>query len=130
MIYSCKTGFQQSDQGGEWVYAVLRQLTKLLPWSIEHIVTTSYRPRINGSTEGVHKWLNVAIEIDCEKYEECWQEFLQPAVYAHNVSPIPGAGQISQFFLVFGLNVPSPEMVTLDLREETIPRSMKYDLQL
>ena len=32
----------QSDQGGEWLNAVLRQLTKLL--SIGHIVTTSYRP--------------------------------------------------------------------------------------
>ena len=31
----------QSDQGGEWLNAVLRQLIKLL--SIEHIVTTSYR---------------------------------------------------------------------------------------
>lgn len=43
----------QSDQGGEWLNAVLRQLTKLL--SIEHIVTTSYRPRLNGSTERVHR---------------------------------------------------------------------------
>ena len=37
----------------------LRQLTKLL--SIEHIVTTSYRPRLNGNTERVHRWLNAAI---------------------------------------------------------------------
>ena len=107
----------QSDQGGEWLNAVLRQLTKLL--SIEHIVTTSYRPRLNGSTERVHRWLNTAIGIYCEKY----QEFLQPAVYAHNVSPIPGTGQISPFFLVFGRNAPSPEVLTLDLPVETLPRS-------
>ena len=88
MIYSCNTGFQQSDQGGEWLNTVLRQLTKLL-W-IAHILTTSYCPRVNGSTERVHRWLSAAIRIDCEKYEECWQEFLQPAVYAHNVSPIAG----------------------------------------
>ena len=35
----------QSDQGGEWLNAVLRQLTNLL--SIEHIVTTSYRRNSN-----------------------------------------------------------------------------------
>ncbi|KAL9952626.1 hypothetical protein ACROYT_G039902 [Oculina patagonica] len=77
----------QSDQGEEWLNAVLRQLTKLL--SIEHIVTTSYRPRLNGSTERVHRWLNATIGIYCEKHQERWEEFLQPAVYAHNVSPIP-----------------------------------------
>ena len=111
----------QSDQGGEWLNAVLRQLTKIL--SIEHIVTTSYRPRLNGSTERVQRWLNTAIGIYCEKYQERWEEFLQPAAYAHNVSPIPGTGQISPFFLVFGRNAPSPEVITLDLPVETLPRS-------
>jgi len=123
MMYSCNKGFQQSNQGGEWLYVVLRQLTKLL-W-IEHIVTTSYCPRVNGSTEGVYRCLSAAIGIDCEKYEECWQESLQPAVYAHNVSPIAGAGQMSPFSLVFGRNAPSPEMMSLDL--ETIPRSIYAD---
>ena len=119
MIYSCNAGFQQCDQGGEWLYAVLRQLTKCL-W-IEATVTSSYSPRVNWSTEGVHRWLNAAIGIDCKKYEECWQEFLKPAVSAFNASPIPGAGQIGPFFLVFGRNAPSPERVTLDLPVETIP---------
>ena len=73
----------QSDQGGEWLNAVLRLLTKHL--SIRHSVTTSYRPRLNGSTERVHRWLNAAVGIYCEKYQERWEEFLQPAVYAHNV---------------------------------------------
>ena len=111
----------QSDHGGEWLNAVLRQLTKFL--SVEHIVITSYRPRLNGRTERVHRWLNAAVGIYCEKYQECWEEFLQPAVYAHNVSPIPGTGQISPFFLVFGRNAPSPEVITLDVPVETLSRS-------
>ena len=45
----------QSDQGGEWVNSVLQELTNLL--SIEHVFTTSYRPRLNGSTERVHRCL-------------------------------------------------------------------------
>ena len=108
----------QSDQGGEWLNAVLRQLTKLL--SVEHIVTTSYHPRLNGSTERVHRWFNAAIGIHCEKHQE---EFLQLAVYSHNVSPIPGTGQICPFFLVFGCNAPSPEVISLELPEENLPRS-------
>jgi len=90
---------------------------------IEHIVTTSYHPRLNGSTERVHRWLNAVIGIYYEKYQERWEEFLQPAVYADNVSPIPGTGQISPFFLVFGHNAPSPEAITLDLPVESLSRS-------
>ena len=111
----------QSDQGGEWLNAVLRQLTKLL--SIEHIVTTSYRPHLNGSTERVHRWLNAAVGIYCETYQERWEEFRRPAVYAHNVSPIPGTGQISPFFLVFGRNAPSPEVNSLEMPVETLSRN-------
>ena len=55
----------QSDQGGEWVNSVLQELTNLL--SIEHVFTTSYRPRLIGSTERVHRWLNSALGIYCEK---------------------------------------------------------------
>ena len=125
MMYPCNASFLQSDQGGEWLNAVLRQLTK--PLSIEHTVTTSYRPHLNGSTTRVHRWLNAAIEIECEKYDECRVEFLQPAVYAFSVSLIPGTGQMSPFFLVFGRNAPSPEMVTFDSPIETIPRIIHAD---
>lgn len=110
----------QSDQGGEWVNAVVHQLMKLL--SIDHVFTTSYRPRLNGSTERVHRWLNSAIAIYCNKYQSNWQDFLQPAVYTHNVSPIPGTGKISPFFLVFGRHAPSPETLILHLPPHPLPK--------
>ena len=103
----------QSDQGGEWVNSVLQELTNLL--SIEHVFTTSYRPRLNGSTERVHRWLNSALGIYCEKNQQLWEEFLQPATYAHNTSPIPGTDQVTPFFLVFGRHPISPEVLTLAL---------------
>jgi len=90
----------QSDQGGEWVNTVLQELTNLL--SIEHVFTTCYCPRLNSSTERVHRWLNSALGIHCEKNQQLWEEFLQPATYAHNTSPIPGTDQVTPFFLVFG----------------------------
>ena len=102
-----------SDRGGEWTNAVVFQLTKLL--SIDHVFTTSYRPRLNGATERVHRWLNSAIAIYCDELQTNWQDFLQPAVYTHNVSPIPGMDKLSPFFLVFGRHAPSPETLTLDL---------------
>ena len=97
------------------------QLTKLL--SIEHIVTTSYRPRLNRRTEHVHRWLNTAIGI-CEKYQEHWEEFRQPAVYAHNVSPIPGTGQISHSsWYLDVMHHHAPKVITLDLPVESLSRS-------
>ena len=83
----------QSDQGGEWVNSVLQELTNVL--SIEHVFTTSYRPRLNGSTERGHRWLNSALGIYCEKNQQLWNDFLQPATYAHNTSPIPGTDQVT-----------------------------------
>ena len=103
----------QSDQGGEWTNAILQELTKLL--SIEHVFTTSYRPRLNGSTERVHRWLNSALGIYCEKNQQLWEEFLQPATYAHNTSPIPGTDHVTPFFLVFGRHAPSPEVLGFEM---------------
>ena len=50
-----------SDRGGEWLNALFQQLLKLL--SIDHICTTSYMPRLNGSTELTHRWLNTSLGI-------------------------------------------------------------------
>ena len=67
----------QSDRGGEFLNAVLHRITKLL--SIKHIFTSSYRPRLNGATERVHRWLNAAIGIFCEQHQSDWESYLQPA---------------------------------------------------
>ena len=98
---------------GEFLSAVLYRLTKLL--SIRHVYTSAFRPRLNGTTERVHRFLNSALGIFCEKQQERWEEFLQSAVYSHNTSPISGITDITPFFLVFGRNAPSPETVSLDL---------------
>ena len=56
-----------SDRGGEWLNAVLDRVLKLL--SIEHILTTNYRPGLNGATERTHRYLNSASDIYFEKYQ-------------------------------------------------------------
>ena len=103
----------QSDQGGECTTAVLQELTQLL--SIEHVFTTSYCPCLNGSTERMHRWLNYALGIYCEKNQHLWEDFLQPATYAHNTSPIAGTDHVTPFFLMFGRHAPSPEVLSFDL---------------
>ena len=50
----------------------------------------------------------------CERYQHRWEEYLQPAVYAHNSSPIFGLSAITHFFLVFGREAPSPEKFLLN----------------
>lgn len=111
----------QSDQGGEWVNSVLPELTNLL--SIEHVFTRSYRPRLNGSTERVHRWLNSALGIYCEKNQQLWEEFLHRATYAHNTSPIPGTDKVTPFSLMFGRHPISPEVLTLELPPSSLPQA-------
>ena len=116
------TGFPsvlQSDRGGEWLNALLHRITKLL--SIKHVFTSAFRPRLNGATERTHCFLNVALRIFCEKQQEKWEQFLQPAVYAHNVSPISGTSNITPFFLVFGRHATSPETIFLELLVHPLP---------
>ena len=48
-------------------------------------------------------------------------DFLEPAVYAHNTSPISGTSDITPFFLVFGRDAPSPETISLNLPATALP---------
>ena len=82
----------QSDRGGEFLNALLHMLTKLL--SIKQVFTSGFRPRLNGATERTHRFLNSASGIYCEHHQEQWEEYLQPAVYAHNAAPISGTNII------------------------------------
>ena len=107
-----------SDRGGEWLNAVLDRVLKAL--SIEHLLTTSYHPSLNGATERTHHYLNSALGIYCEKYQHLWEDYLQPAVYSHNVTPIPGTHNLSPFFINFGRHAPSPEVITLELPSQEI----------
>ena len=107
------TGFPsvlQSDRGGEWLNALLHRITKLL--SVKHAFTSGFQPRLNGATERTHCFLNTALGIFCEKQQEKWEQFLQPAVYAHNVSPISSTSNVAPFFLVFGRHFTSPETIS------------------
>ncbi|MEL7328204.1 MAG: hypothetical protein AAGK13_22625, partial [Pseudomonadota bacterium] len=89
--------------------------------SIKQVFTSGYRPRLNGATERVHRFLNSAIGIYCERNQAHWEDYLQPAVYAHNTSPIAGTSDITPFFLVFGRCAPSPETISLELPPDRLP---------
>ena len=72
-----------SDHGGEFLNALLHRITQLL--SIKQVFTSGFIPRLNGATERSHYFLNSALGIFCEHQQEKWEQFLQPAVYSHNV---------------------------------------------
>ena len=64
-----KFGFSkviQSDRDKQFLNAILFRTTQIL--SIKHILTTSYRPRLNGATERVHRFLKAALGIFCENH--------------------------------------------------------------
>ena len=87
----------------------------------EFLNASGFRPRLNGATERSHRFLNSALGIFCEHQQEKREQFLQPAVYSHNVSPISGTTNITPFFLVFGRDAPSPETISLDLPVKPLP---------
>ena len=74
-----------------------------------------------GATERSHRVLNTAPGIFCEQQQKQWEQFLQPAVYAHNVSPIFGTTNINPFFSVFGRDALSPETMALHLPVHPLP---------
>ena len=51
----------QSDRGKEFLNDILLRIMQIL--SFKHVLTTSYRPRLNGATERVHRFLNAALGI-------------------------------------------------------------------
>ena len=59
-----------SDRGGEFLNDVLREVSRLL--SIKQVFTSSYRPRANGATERVHRFMNSALAIFASK-RQCSQ---------------------------------------------------------
>ena len=109
----------QSDCGGEFLNALLHRITQSL--SIKQVFTSGFRPRLNGATERSHRFLNSALGIFCEHQQEKWEQFLQPAVYSHNVPPISGTSNITPFVLVLGRDALSPETISLDLPVHPFP---------
>ena len=84
-----------SDREGEFLNAVLREVSRLL--SIKKVFTSSYRPRANGATERVRRFMNSALAIFASKWQKQWEDYLQPAVYSHNSSAIDGTDGITPF---------------------------------
>ena len=111
----------QSNRGGEFLNALLHWLTKLL--SIKQVFTSGFCPHLNGVTERTHHFLNSALGIHCEHHQEQWEDYLQSAVYAHNVAPISGTSNITSFSLVFGCDAPSPETISLELPSRPLPHN-------
>ena len=50
------------------------------------------------------------------------EEYLQPAVYVHNVTPITGTKNIDPFYLVFGRHAPSPVVLSMELPPSPLTR--------
>ena len=109
----------QSDCGGEWLNALLHRLTKLL--SIKQDFISGFRPCLNSVMERTHRFLNASLGIYCEQQLAKWEDYLQPAVYVHNTSPISGVSDVIPFFLVIGPDAPSPETIPLELSPKPLP---------
>ena len=88
---------------------------------VKQVFTSGFPPCLNSATECTHRFLNSALGIYCEHHQEQWEDYLQSAVYAHNVAPTSGTLNITPFSLVFGRDAPSPETISLELPPRPIP---------
>ena len=75
---------------------------------------------MNGSAKSVHRWINSAPGIFCENHQNDWEQFIQPATYAHNILPIPGSKELSPFFLLFGREALSPDTISIQQPKENV----------
>ena len=73
-----------SDQGGEFVNNVLKQLMKLLGCS--HTLSTAYHPQTNGSLERFHATLRDHIRMYHKRNNSNWDQIVPLAIICHNTS--------------------------------------------
>ena len=108
-------------------YGFLEILNAVLHLFVKLLSTTTYRLRMNGSTECVHRCINSAPGIFCENHQNDWEQFIQPATYVHNISPIPGSKELSPFFLLFGRDALSLDAISLQRLSQHAPNMNKQE---
>lgn len=73
-----------SDQGGEFVNNILKQLMKLL--GSQHTFSTAYHPQTNGALERFHAVLRDHIRMYSTKKSHDWDQIVPLAIMCHNTS--------------------------------------------
>ncbi|CAH0719335.1 unnamed protein product, partial [Brenthis ino] len=73
-----------SDQGGEFVNNILKQLMKLL--GSQHTFSTAYHPQTNGALERFHAVLRDHIRMYSTKKSHNWDQIVPLAIMCHNTS--------------------------------------------
>ena len=88
-----------SDRGGEFVNAILDQLTKAL--NVQHNKTCAWSPQGNARTENRHRQYNYIMKILCNEYAMSWPKAILFANWAINCRPWAGTDH-SPYELMFG----------------------------
>lgn len=73
-----------SDQGGEFMNSILKQLMKLL--GTKHTFSTAYHPQTNGSLERFHATLRDHIRMYHQRSKNAWDQIVPLAIMCHNTS--------------------------------------------
>lgn len=81
-----------SDQGGEFVYNILKQLMKLL--GSKHTFSTAYHPQTNSALERFHSVLRDYICMYSTKRSHNWDQIVPLAIMCHQVIKLCSVSQI------------------------------------
>ena len=88
-----------SDNGGEFINALVQDLCKLL--HIDQLRITSYRPSGNGRCEIMNRTLHALLAKVISETQKDWSDYLPHCVWAYNISRHSSTG-FSPFFLMHG----------------------------
>lgn len=88
-----------SDQGGEFVNNILKQLMKLI--GSNHTLSTAYHPQTNGALERFHAVLRDHIRMYSTKNAHNWDRIIPLAIMCHNTSVNQSTG-FTPHELLFG----------------------------
>ena len=101
---------------------VLRILCERL--GVARIFTTPYHPRSNGKVERFHRYLNTGLRIYVNTYQNDWDQYLDPILFAYRMSE-HSVTKISPYQILYG----RPGKVPIDLiyRMGSTPASPPYN---
>ena len=111
-----------SDQGGEFVSQVMKDIEKLL--GIKHITTTPYHPMCNGVAEAYNKVLKLMLKRMCQEKFTDWHKYIEPLLFAYREVPHDSTG-FSPFELLYGRNVRGPMMILKELWTEELDENQQ-----
>ncbi|KAH3743510.1 gag-pol fusion protein [Pelomyxa schiedti] len=117
-FWICRHGIPDiliSDRGSHFLNDLVEEVNKI--FSIEHRLTTAYRPQTNGQVERFNRTLIDMLRIYADSHKQKWDIYLQPVLCAYRSSS-NAVTRHTPFFLAHGTEMQLPGDRQFEREEE------------